>query len=164
MDIFERLRAMLDGQLVPKSQLDSASAAAAASAAELAALRVSAETANEEARASAKRADLAESSLASVRSEFSGLQSALASAISDRDALRARLDDPAGEIAQRVSQALAAQSLPANKLPKTDGASAEASLDAVRAALASEPDPLKRATLALKARELRGHSDCFADK
>lgn len=52
---------------------------------------------------------------------------------------------------------------PIIEVPENPGNAGTAELDQVRKEMATETDPEKRAKLAIKARELRGHKDLFTD-
>lgn len=92
---------------------------------------------------------------------------------SERDALSAEVSKLKAEAttldaaaATKAREICAAQGIPAGKLPNEETNkpnSQDAELEQTRAAMAKETDPKKRATLARKCRELRGHSQLLSE-
>jgi len=77
----------------------------------------------------------------------------------------ARLTAEAKTTAQRAVGITSAQGIPAGQLPgAAPAAGSTATLESVQNELATETDPKKRAILARKCRELRGHGNLFGAK
>lgn len=117
-----------------------------------------------DAQVSAATAKLAqaESDIATVKASLASVTTAKEKAETELAAAKAIIADPKGHIEAAASakalEMAAGQGVPINHLPKPGESKAE-SLDAVREQLKAETDPNKKAILARKARELRGHGD-----
>lgn len=143
-----RLEALATGAFVSKAELDSVNTKLEASKTELATSK-----ANEQALQAKVDAS------ADLTTKLDAANAALATATAQIGTLKAE----AKTVADAARDLVAAQGIPAGQLPAASSKSTDkdAELAAVRADMARETDPAKKSALAIKARELRGHSDLF---
>lgn len=158
--LLARLEAFLNGNFVPKADLD----AAMVKLAELSERATGLESAL--ATETAAKDEMAKSLNKSIAAaEIATTENGLLKA--DIDSLKAQLTTVDAAASKKAAELCAAQGIKADKLPEAStepATSVEAQLDKLRAEMSTETNPIKRAELAAKCRDLRGHADLFNDK
>jgi chromosome segregation ATPase len=155
--ILAQLKAFLDGHFVPKAELESTTQRLTEATERNATLEAQLAQANEGRTSESTLLTAANQQVAALTTE----RDALAAEVATLKAEKQTVDEAAAVKAREIC---AAQGIPANRITnhaETSTASDVQELDKVRAQIAAERDPKKRAVLAARARELRGHADLF---
>ena len=154
--IFAKVEAIIDGNFVPKANLDAVTTKLAEMTERGNQLEAQLAQANEGRTSESTLLTAANQQVTALAAERDGLKA-------ENETLKANAKTVDEAAAVKAREICAAQGIEESKIPAASAkATSDANeLDQLRSQIAAEKDPKKRSELALKCRALRGHGELF---